>query len=146
MIVDGQLLFSDAQQLTVEAGSTNTIDTRAANQDWGTGEALYVVVTIDVALADDSSNSTLTVTLQGDSTTTITPDHSVVLGTIPATSAAGAVFIYRLDPAATPLLDRYLRLLYTPNNGDLSAGTVTALITHNVQRYLAHADNVTITG
>ena len=76
MIMDAQLLFSDAQAITAAAGSTNTIDLGAV-RDIGTGENLYLVVTVDVAFTDGSSNSTLTVALEGDSTTTITPDGTV---------------------------------------------------------------------
>ena len=91
MYVDAQLLFSDAQAVTSAAGSTNTIDLGAV-RDIGTGKTLYVVVTVDVAMTDASSDSTVTVALEGDSTTSFTPDGTATLFTIPAVSAAGAIF------------------------------------------------------
>lgn len=143
MIMDAQLLFSDAQAIAAAAGSDNTIDLGAV-RDIGTGEPLYVVVVVDTAFTDGSSNSTLTVAIEGDSTTTITPDGTQDLFTIPALAAVGDTFIARLDPAATPLQYRYVRLKYTPNNGDLTTGAVTAFITKDVQRWKAYAKNYTI--
>lgn len=143
MYVDSQLLFSDAQAVTAAAASTNIVDLSAV-RDIGTGGPLYVVVTVDVAMTDTGSNSTLTVALEGDSTSTITPDATQDLFVIPAVSAAGAVFYARLDPGAAPLQYRYIQLKYTPNNGDLSAGSFTAFITHDIQKYVSYADAITI--
>ena len=145
MILDAQNQFSDGQAITAAAASTNTIDLGAV-RDIGTGESLYVVVNVTVALTDSGSDSTLTVALYGDSTTTFTPDGSQDLFTIPATTAAGTVFIARLDPASAPLQYRYIQLYYTPNNGNLTTGTLDAHLTTNIDRWKAYADNVTITG
>lgn len=143
MFLDAQLLFSDAQAVTSAAGSTNTIDLGAV-RDIGTGEPLYVMVSVDTTMADTGSNSTLTVTLEGDSTTSFTPDGTQDLFVIPAVTAAGSVFYARLDPGAAPLNYRYIRLLYTPNNGDLSAGAFTAALVKDIQKYVSYADNITI--
>lgn len=144
MLHDALLTFSDAQAITAAAGSTNTIDLGAAGRDIGTGENLYVVLNVDVAFTDGSSNSTLTVALEGDSTESFTPDGTSTLFTIPALAAIGDVFIAKLDPGSAPLQYRYIRLLYTPNNGDLSTGSVSAYLTNNIQKYKSFADNITI--
>ena len=143
MILDAQLLFSDAQAITAAAGSTNTIDLGAV-RDIGTGEPLYVVVSVDVAFTDGSSDSTLTVALEGDSTTSFTPDGTENLGVIPALAAIGDTFIYRLDPGSLPLQYQYVRLKFTPNNGNLTTGSVTAVLAHNVQKWKAYAKGYTI--
>ena len=143
MYVDSQLLFSDAQPITAAAGSTNTIDLGAV-RDIGSGRPLYLVVTVDVAMTDGSSDSTVTVAIEGDSTTTITPDGTANVLTIPAVSAAGAMFIVALSPTLSPLQYQYIRLLYTPNNGNLSTGSFTAFLALDVQNYKAYADNITI--
>lgn len=143
MIHDALLLFSDAQAVTAAAGSTNTVDLGSV-RDIGTGENLYVVLTVDVAFTDSSSNSTLTVALEGDSTTSFTPDGTDTLFTIPALAAIGNTYIARLDPGMASLQYRYIRLYFTPNNGDLSAGSVTAFITTNVQKYTSFVDAITI--
>jgi hypothetical protein len=141
MYVDSQLLFSDAQAVTAAAGSTNTIDFGAV-RDIGVGEPLYVVVSCDVAMTDSGSDSTLAVALETDSTTTITPDATRTLFTFSAASAAGTVKIARLGPDDINL--QYARLYYTPANGNLTTGSFTAFITNNIQKYIAYADNVTI--
>lgn len=143
MILDKEHEFSSEQAVTSAAGSTNTIDLGAV-RDIGTGEPLYVVVVVDVAMTDTGSNSTLTVALEGDSTTTFTPDGTQDLFTIPAVTAAGQVFYARLDPGAAPLAYRYIRLKYTPNNGDLSTGSFSAYLAHNIQKYTSYADSITI--
>ena len=141
MYVDAQLLFSDAQAVTAAAGSTNTIDFGAV-RDVGVGEQLYVVVLCDVAMTDGSSDSTLAVALEGDSTTTITPDYTRTLFTFGALSAAGTVKIAALGPDDLNL--QYARLKYTPANGDLSTGSFTAFITKDIQKYTSYADGFTI--
>lgn len=144
MILDSLLQFSDSQAVTAAAGSTNTIDTGAA-RDIGTGQPLYVVVVTKVAMTDSGSDSTLTVALEGDSTSTITPDGTQDLFTIPALSAVGDTFIAALDPAAAPLGYQFLRLKYTPNNGSLTTGSFSAFLTNDIQRWKPYAKNYTIT-
>lgn len=143
MYVDANLLFSDAQAVTAAADSTNIVDLSAV-RDIGTGTNLYVVVTVDVALTDAGSDSTVTVALQGDSTSTITPDATENLFTIPALAAAGNVYIGKLSPGSAPLQYRYINLKYTPNNGNLTTGSFTAFIAKDVQKYVSYADGITI--
>jgi hypothetical protein len=141
MYVDSQLLFSDAQAVTATAASTNSIDFGAV-RDIGVGEQLYVVCLVDVAMTDGSSDSTLAVALETDSTTTFTPDATRTLFTFAALSAAGTVKIAALGPDDINL--RYAQLKYTPANGNLTTGSFTAFITKDIQKYVAYADNVTI--
>lgn len=143
MYVDSQLLFSDAQAVTAAAASTNSIDLGAV-RDIGTGEELYLVCLVDVALSDAGSDSSVAVTLEGDSTTTFTPDASDTLFTFAAASAAGTVKYLKLSPAMAALQYRYIQLRYTPANGNLTTGSFTAFLTHNIDRYVSYADNVTI--
>lgn len=142
MIHDAQLLFSDAQALTAAAASTNLLDMGAA-RDLGTGGDLYVVLTVDVAFTDSGSNSTLTVDLYGDSTTSFTPDNTQTMFTVAAVAAAGDTYIGRVSPGLAANY-RYLELYYTPNNGNLTTGTVTAFLTNNIQKYVSYAKNYTI--
>lgn len=143
MIMDALLQFSDAQAVTAAAGSDNTLDMGVA-RDLGTGEDLYVVVSVDVAFTDSSSDSTLTVALEGDSTTTFSPDGTTTLFTIPALAAAGAIYYAKLSPGADALQYRYLRLKYTPNNGNLTTGSLTAGIVHGIQKFTAYAKGYTV--
>lgn len=147
MIIDAQLLFSDSQDLTGGASnSTNLIDTGVAGgRGLGVGEPLYIWVNVEVALT--GASVTCVVNLQGDSTTTITPDATEQLFIIPALAAAGKVYIARLQPTSDVLALRYLRLAYVPTGGaaSLSTGTVSAGITTNIQKAVAYNDNITIT-
>lgn len=143
MYVDSQLLFSDAQAVTAAAASTNSIDLGAV-RDIGTGEDLYIVCVCDVAMTDASSDSTLAVTLEGDSSSTFTPDASDALFTFAATSAAGTVKYAKLSPALASLQYRYIQLRYTPANGNLTTGSFTAFIAKDIDRYVSYADNITI--
>lgn len=141
MYVDAALLFSDAQAVTAAAASDSYLDQGAARY-LGTGQPMFVVVVVDVDMTDASSDSTLTVSLYGDSETTFTPDGSVTLGTIPAVTTAGTVFVFPVPPDA--LKYRYLELYYTPNSGNLSTGSFTAFLTPTPQLYTSYPDNVTI--
>lgn len=143
MYVDSQLLFSDAQAVTAAAASTNSIDLGAV-RDIGTGEELYLVVVCDIAMTDASSDSTLAVSLEGDSSTTFSPDASDALFTFAATSAAGTRKVMKLSPEMASLQYRYIQLRYTPANGNLTTGSFTAFITKDIDRYVSYADNITI--
>lgn len=142
MIMDNLLLFSDAQAITAAAGSDNTVDLGIA-RDIGTGENLWVALTVDVAFTDSSSDSTLTVALEGDSTTSFTPDGTQTLFTIPALAAIGDKFYARINPDFAANY-RYVRLKYTPNNGNLSAGSVTASIVKDIAKFVPYAKGYTI--
>lgn len=141
MYVDAALLFSDAQAVTAAAASTNYLDQGAA-RDLGIGRTLYVVIVCDVAMTDAGSDSTLSVALYGDSTSTFTPDGQQSLVTIPALTAVGTKFVIPIAPEMTSY--RYLELYYTPNNGNLSTGSFTAFITDTPQLNKVYADNITI--
>jgi hypothetical protein len=142
MIHDAHNLFSDAQALTAAAASTNLIDLGAV-RDLGNGENLYIVLSVDVALADTGSNSTVTVDLQTDDNASFSSNATgQTLFTIAAVAAAGTVYIARIQPGGAN--ERYIRLFYTMNNGDLSAGSVTAEIVHDVQKYVSYAKGYTV--
>ncbi len=143
MYVDAQLQFSAAQAVTSAAGSTNTIDTSVV-RNLGVGQDLYIVVVNPTILADGGSNAGTVVALEGDSTTTITPDATVDLFTFAQAAPAGTVKIAKLSPSMAPLAYRYLRLKYTPTTADLTGGTFTAFITSDVAAYTSYADNIAI--
>lgn len=143
MYMDNQLLFSDAQALTAAAASTNYIDLGGASRDVALGRPIYFNLNVDVALTDASSNSTVTVALEQDDNTSFSSATAIqTLCTIAATAAAGTV--YRAVVAPGIITERYLRVYYTMNNGDLSTGTVTAGFVLDQGQWTAYADNITI--
>lgn len=142
MIIDYLLLFSDAQALTASAASTNYVDLGAA-RDLGTGTDLYVGLNVDVTLTDSGSNSTVSVYLQTDDNSSFSSaTNGQLLFTIAATAAVGTVYYACISPGAAD--ERYMRLYYSMNNGDLSTGSVTAYIVKDIQKFKAYNDNVTI--
>lgn len=134
MYIDGLLRFSNAQAITAAAASTDYLDLGVA-REVGAGQKLFIAISVDVAFTDGSSDSTLTVSAYYDSTTSFTPDASEVLCIIPALSAIG---YKRLIPL--PILSagyQYMQLYYSPNNGNLTTGSVSASIVLNgdLQQY-----------
>jgi hypothetical protein len=142
MYVDAQNLFSDAQAITAAAASTNYVNLGAV-RNLGVGQALYIVVVVDTAFTDSGSNSTLTVSLYGDSTTSFTPDGLQTLFIIPALAAAGTKYVARISPDYAGNY-QYIQLYYSPNNGDLSTGAVTAFLSVGAQNDAVYPDNITI--
>lgn len=143
MYVDAQLLFSDAQAVTAAAGSTNTIDLSQV-RDIGTGRDLYVVCLVDTTLTDGGSNTGTDIVLQGDSTTTFTPDGTQTLFSFADGAVAGTVKYAKLDPGSAALQYQYIRLLFDPQGADLTGGAFTAFITTDIQKWTAYNDNITI--
>lgn len=150
MILDNNLYFSDAQAVTAAAGSTNTIDFGSVAQDLGVGDDLYVFVTVDVALTDSGSDSSVTVALEGDSTTTFTPDGSTTLFTIPALAPVGSKFFAKLQPGIASGVDalayQFARLKYTPNNGNLTTGSFTAGIVKDIDKSNVFTSGFAVSG
>jgi hypothetical protein len=140
MILDANLKFSDDQAVTATADATNIIDQAMALRDAGTGKPLYVMVVVTTAL---TNTGTVTVALQSDSTTTMTPDKTRDLFVIPAASAVGSVFFQALSPGGEVEQLQYLGLKYTVS-GTVSTGKVKAFLTQDVQRWVAKANNYAI--
>ncbi len=144
MYLDAQLLFSDAQAITAAAGSTNVIDTGPLygsnlGRNLGIGRAKFVFASVDVAFTDAGSDSSLAVTLETDADVAFgSPATLTTLFTFAALSAAGTVLFSPLPIAsdATPY-ERYLRLKYTPANGNLTTGSITAGIVNGISQYVS---------
>jgi len=143
MFMDTELLFSDAQAVTAAAASTNYLDLAVA-VDISVGTPVFISGGVDVAMTDGSSDSTLDVDAYYDSTTTFTPDRQQLLHIIPAVSAIGYDFFASLNPLSATLY-RYLQLYFTPNNGNLSAGSFTIGANLQIQRNNHYASGFTIT-
>lgn len=145
MYQDALTTFSLAQAVTSAAGSTDYYNQGVSGgNDLGTGEELYVVVVVTTALTDAGSNAGTVVALEGDSSTTFSPDATRDLFTFPQAAAAGTVKYARLQPGGGPEGYQYLRLKYTPTTANLTGGAFTAFITKDISKYTAYADNVTI--
>jgi hypothetical protein len=77
-----------------------------------------------------------------DSTDSFTPDSTYTLFTVAAVAAAGTKHVAHVPVGSANF--RFGRLLYTPNNGNLSTGSFTAFITKDADLYTSYPDNITI--
>lgn len=152
MIHDAQLLFSDAQAITGSASvvSTNVVDLGIV-RDIGTGESLYLFVSVDVAFT--VGGITVDVVLQGGATAGATTGTQTLFR-MGALTTAGSIFIARLDPngmtnaqaqnTGSPFAYRFIQLTYTVNGGTLTTGTVTAALAKDIQQVPHYATGITV--
>jgi hypothetical protein len=148
MILDNDLLFADALAVTAAAASTNYYDTGPLfsgnlGRNLGMGDNIYFSISVDTAMTDSGSNSTLTVDLQTDDNTSFSSAATVAtLVTIPAVSAAGTKYFVKMPIATTVPYERYIRIYFTPNNGDLSAGAFTVAIVKDPDNWTSYVSAV----
>lgn len=152
MYVDKQAEFSDSQAVTVTAISTNVMDLISNSsgknplRDIGTGQDVYLVVMTTVAAADVSSDATLAVTLESDSTadlaTSATTHFSTGTLAFAAFSPAGTVLAAVKLPKGE--YERYLGVRYTVAAGPLTAGQFDAFLTTDVDAWRAYARNYVV--
>ena len=142
MYVDAHNLFSDAQAVTATAASTNLIDIGSA-RDIGVGETLYLVSSIDVDMTDASSDSTLAVTLETDDNAGFSSATTIAtIGTFAALSVAGTRIVIKLPPDVG--YEQFIRVLYTPANGNLTTGSFTTFLTTDLQAFTPYPIGYTV--
>ncbi len=139
MILDQQTEFSDAQAVTATAISTNVLDLTQGQSglttiDVGEGETIFLVVQTQTTATDSSSDATLTVSLESDSTTDLATSATVHFTTGALAFAAFATAGTRLCCVALPrqvqgVYERYLGVRYTVASGPLTAGKFDAFLT-----------------
>ncbi len=140
MILDNELILSEAQAITATANSANIYDLDVAGRDIGVGEQLYVVSTVTTAFTDSGSDSTVAVSLVTDDNTSLSsPATLQSLYSFAALSAVGTTRIARINPENAELFQRYLGVTYTVSGGNLTTGAITTYITHDIQKWKAYA-------
>ena len=122
MYIDKENRYSSAQALTGTAASTDFID-HGSDRNIGIGEAMALVITVNVALDRTSSNETYVAQLQTDSDPGFGTATSVGEAISMTTYAAGTRYV-AVHPADTST-KRYTRVNYTLG-GTTPLGTVTA--------------------
>lgn len=144
MIFDNTLLFSDAQAITADAGSTNTVDLGATGTPYG-GIALVrdigkgSKIPLSITVVETFNNLTsLAVSLQVDDNSSFSSAKTVVLSApiLAAALVAGAQ-IEVPDYIPQGANERYMRLYYditgtAPTTGKITAGVVAARQTNFV--------------
>lgn len=141
MILDQNLLFSDAQAITAAADSTNILDLGKAAQNPGVGDQeLYIFATVTEDFVDSGSDSTLEVKLTSGATDTPSGTERVLF-TLPAVALAGTTLYAKFVPNGANELLQYHKLVYTPANGNLTSGKVTAGVVKGIDAFRAYAKN-----
>lgn len=111
MILDAQLMFSDAQALTATAVSTNILDMGVAARIFK-GPAMGVLLIVDAAADFTSANETYQFDLQTDDNSAFS--SATVIGTTTITAANLTLGSRHVLPVAIGAkAERYLRLNYT---------------------------------
>lgn len=146
MLIDNNLLFSDAQAVTATAGSTNIIDTAPlftgnTGRRIGDGKPIYIFVTVDTAFTDSGSDSTIAVTVETDDNTSMSSATTIAtITTFAALTAAGTKFF---APLPIGVYERYVGLRYTAANGNLTTGAFTAGLVLDIDQFVATAPGFT---
>lgn len=123
MILDQNLILSDAQAVTASAASTNVIDL-AVSRDIGPG---YEVPLLIQVVEDFATLTSLTIDVQTDDASNFGSAVTLASQTIAvANLKAGTKTAIQCIPAGTK---RYLRLNYTVTGSNATAGKITAGIT-----------------
>jgi len=138
-IIDAQLEFSKAQALTATAASTNQIDLGAA-RDVGSGEPMYVVVTVDVSADHTTGDETYQIDVQQDDNSSFSSATTLLSKVITSTDlTAGSLHVIPL-PQNT---EQYLRLNYTLG-GTTPSVTLNAYLALNYQQIPNYASGYTV--
>jgi hypothetical protein len=108
MLFDQELLFSDAQTVTVTANSTNVIDSAAA-RDPGAGETLQFIVQVTQAVTA-SGSATVTFSLETATDAAFT-SPTQLFSSGPVGKAALTLGARPVVAAVPPGAARYLRVV-----------------------------------
>lgn len=143
MIIDAQLLFSDAQAVSADAASTNIVDLGVA-RDLFAGEPMAVVLTVDVAADGTTTDETYEFQIETDDNSSFSSATDLLVHSIGyASLTAGSVHILPIPVSAA--VERYIRLNYSVG-GTSPSITATAFLQplSMVQKHKSYADGITI--
>lgn len=146
MILDAQTLLSDAQAVTADAVSTNTIDLGdvTPKRDIGSGEPLALVFTVDVAADATTGDETYQFELIQSANANLTSaDVLAAMAVAAASLTAGAQVVLPVPPGV--ITKRYIGANYNVG-GTTPTITVTASIVPQsfVPKIKSYADGFTI--
>ena len=145
MWFDHENIFDQAANITVTRKSTKALDLNRAAQDIGEGEEITIRVavvtaftavgaaTLKIALVTDD-NEALTSPMVLDDQGAVIPVASLVVG-----------FEQLITIPPSPVVKRWLGLVYTVANGPMTAGAIDAAIVESVQGWKAYPRNYATT-
>ena len=145
MILDERNEFADANTSGVQ-GATGSelvgdvIDLGIAGRDVGNGEPLYLVVSVDVAIASASAGASVEFQLASDSTADLATSPTVHASTgakAEAVLVAGAKFILPV-PLEGSVYERFLGILAVRSGEAVTAGAVSAFLVRDPSAWKAY--------
>lgn len=131
MLLDTQLLFSNAQALTATADATNVVDLSVA-REIGDGRPLSLFIQVSVAADATTGDETYAVSITTDDNASLTSD-TVVVGPINLPRAiltANSLHEIRLPAKGLANWERYMGVVYTLG-GTTPTVTLTAWLGHS---------------
>lgn len=146
MIIDDLLEIADAVSINTGGAGTyvlgDQIDLQMIGRDVGQGRAVYLVITVDTALA--SATGTIQFKLVSDSTAALATDgtsteHWASDNFVQADLPAGKVIVVPL-PSNFPTYERYVGLLQTTAVAAWTAGKINAFIAFDPIGWKAYPD------
>ena len=143
MFIDSQLLFSDAQAVTADAGSTNIVDLGIARNLFD-GEPMAVVLSVDVAADGTTTDETYEFQIETDGDVAFGSPTDLLAHSIGyAALTAGSTHVLPIPVGVS--VERYLRVYYNVG-GTSPSVTVTAFLQplSMVPKLKSYADNITI--
>ena len=144
MYLDSQLLLSDAQAVTADAASTNTVDEAIAGNDVTVGEPLCIVFQVDVAADFTTGDEVYEFqAIQSANANLSSPDILSQRSILAADLTAGSLHYLPIPPGSKT--KRYLGAFYNVG-GTTPTITVTAFIQpmNMIQVEKVYPDNITI--
>ena len=149
MILDARNEFCDATALNTGGAGTYLIGSQidlSVARDIGSGEAPYLVITVDT-LPTSGGSATATFTLASDSSASVATDgsasvHYVTKAFAISEMAAGTVLACVKLPAEGVAYERYLGILQTTGTAAFTGGKVNAFLTCDAAKWKAYADAI----
>lgn len=130
MIIDFANRFSTLQAATDATGaSTNVIDMTKAG-DAVAGAELYLVVRVGTAISSAANGATLKIALQTSSTEAFSAVKELVSVSIVEAGLTANTIVFKVK--VPPGVLEYLRLYYTESGEAITAGTIDAFLTPDV--------------
>ena len=144
MWFDHENIFDQAANITVTRKSTKALDLNRAAQDIGEGEEITIRVAVVTAFIAVGA-ATLKIALVTDDNEALTSpmvleDQAVIPV---ANLILGFEVLITIPPS--PVMKRWLGLVYTVANGPMTAGAIDAAIVESVQGWKAYPRNYATT-
>jgi hypothetical protein len=154
MIIDSLLEFADAESVAAAAGTAligDVIDLGATPQDYGNGQPMYLVITVDTGIITGGVAGTIKFQLVSDAQEAIATDGSATVhldtgdfvtddDALNDLDAGAVAFVGAVPTGAGRDYERYLGILATIGTTTVTAGAISAFLTADPRRWKAYAD------